>query len=139
MINLFTFLFYCEPRTALKKFITHLIGNSICQIAILIQTKKPGSRIHHPLNQYATHYLNSFLFRLIRSGKPTSNLKTKGSILQMKPKAEQIWGKAQPKIIQLIHVIMVCPSKNIFGGFAAIFEKCGILKMLSISVYIHQS
>lgn len=70
----------------LKKFVTHLIGNTYYMpnsYHPYLQMKKPGSRIHHPLNQYATHYLNSILFKLIRYGKPTSNLKTKGSFLQV--------------------------------------------------------
>lgn len=45
---------------------------------------EPGSRVHYPLNQHATPCPNSFLFKLIHCGKPTSDPQTKGSFLQIK-------------------------------------------------------
>lgn len=67
MVNLFTFLFYCEPRTGLKKFVTHLIGNTYYMPGSYhpyLQTKKPGSRIHQPLIQYCHTLLEFFPFQI---------------------------------------------------------------------------
>lgn len=53
LISSLSYQIYCEPRTALKKLVTNLIGNIYYMPGSYhpyLQMKKPSSRIHHPLN-----------------------------------------------------------------------------------------
>lgn len=132
-----SYQFYCEPRTALKK--THHKCNREYWLYArqLPSLKNPSFRIHHPLNQYATHFLSSFLFRLIHYGKPTSNPKTKGSFLQIKAhcRIDLMKGIAQDDTANSCHYGFVL-SKTFLKVMQPSLRNMITLKMLSLRVYI---